>query len=386
MAVFKDKEKTKDGRSWYFKTYKDKKAYKSKRYMTKKEAQEEEALFILKRDNPLHKSFPLVAKDYFTNLNITGKPSTYNSYFKAYNTHIKPFFENDYIDSIDTQKIGIWHKYMLNKKQLSSSKKETNKKLSIAYLNKINAVLSNIFDFGIKNYKLTYNPVKMHGNFKDKKGTIKKDNKKFITFEDFQKFISVINNELWFTYFNFLFYAGTRKGEAMALHWEDIDFSNKTIKINKTLQVDIKGATFETTNKTDTERIVIMNDDLYNVLYKYKQEQIKYKDFTEKWYVFGGSVPISKTTADRKKEQYFKEAGVQKITSHQFRHSLTTILCQEYVKVQKENNAKIDKYSFLSALANRNGHTVETMLKYYAYLFPDTEQEQVIDLLNNLKK
>ena len=53
MAVYKDKNKTKDGRSWYFKIYKKdyngiNKAYKSKRYLTKKDAQEAEALFRLK--------------------------------------------------------------------------------------------------------------------------------------------------------------------------------------------------------------------------------------------------------------------------------------------------------------------------------------------------
>ena len=154
MAVYKDKNKTKDGRSWYFKVYKDRKAYKSKRYMTKKEAQEEEALFILKRDNPLHKQFILIATDYFKVFSNNSKPSTYNSYYKAYKTHIKSFFESDYADSIDTRRIREWHEYLLNKKQLSSNCKQTNKKLSTKYLNKINTVLSNIFDFGIKNYKL----------------------------------------------------------------------------------------------------------------------------------------------------------------------------------------------------------------------------------------
>lgn len=56
----------------------------------------------------------------------------------------------------------------------------------------------------------------------------------------------------------------------------------------------------------------------------------------------------------------------------------------DYKNLQ-QNNVKIDKYTFPSAIANRNGHTVETMMKYYANLFPNTEQSQVIDLLNNLK-
>jgi len=57
----------------------------------------------------------------------------------------------------------------------------------------------------------------------------------------------------------------------------------------------------------------------------------------------------------------------------------------EYVKHQQELSLKIDKYAFLSALANRNGHSVDTMMKYYAHLFPDVEQDQVVSLLNRLK-
>ncbi len=395
MAVYNEKDKskwTKDGRHWYFIVYykdidgKTKQKW-SRMYANKDEAEQAEALFLLKRDNPIHKLFRLIADDYFEELSKIGKPSTYNSYFKAYKTHIEPFFINDYADDINTSKIRLWHDYMLNKKQLSSNGKDMkDTPLSIAYMNKVYAVLCNIFDFGIRNYQLQYNPAKMYGNFKEKKGIIKKDNKKFITFDEFEKFISNIDDELWYTYFNFLFYSATRKGEAMSLHWYNVDLENKKIFIKTTLQVDIKGGVFETTNKTDTERVIIMNDELYNVLYNHKKQQMQYADFNENWYVFGGSIPISKTTADRKKSEYFTKAGIHEITNHQFRHSLTTILCQEYVKEQQKNNAKIDKYSFLSALANRNGHSVETMLKYYAYLFPDTEQNQVITLLNNLKK
>ena len=229
------------------------------------------------------------------------------------------------------------------------------------------------------------NPVAMYGHFEKEVGIIKENEKNYITFEEFKRFISVIDEPLWYTYFNFLFYADTRKGEAMALHWSDVDFINRKITIKATLQVDIAGGVFETTTKTNKNRIIMMNDVLYNILLNYKSEQLKYKDFKESWYVFGGSTPISKTTSDRKRIEYFNLSGVKPITNHQFRHSLTTILIQEYIKNQQLNNVKIDKYAFLSALANRNGHTVETMMKYYANLFPDTEQSQVIDLLNNLK-
>ena len=55
-------EPTKDGRSWIFMVYKkdyngNNKKYKSKRFKTKSEAKDEERLFIMKKTNPLHKSF-----------------------------------------------------------------------------------------------------------------------------------------------------------------------------------------------------------------------------------------------------------------------------------------------------------------------------------------
>ena len=376
---------TKDGRCYYFRKSKNNRQYTSKKYMTKEECEKALSMFILKNDNPINKRFDLVAEDYFKNLKR--KPSTINSYKKAYSTHILPYFGNSYINNINTQDIGKWHEYMLKKAKLSSNKKQSkdNSKLSVDYLNKCNQIIKNIFDYGIRNYSLQINPVTMYGHFEKEVGIVKEKEKNYITFEEFKKFISIIDDPLWYTYFNFLFYADTRKGEAMALHWSDIDFNDKKITIKATLQVDIAGGVFETTTKTNKNRIIMMNDVLYNILLNYKSEQLKYKDFKDSWYVFGGPTPISKTTSDRKRLEYFKLSGVTPITNHQFRHSLTTILIQEYIKNQQRNNVKIDKYAFLSALANRNGHTVETMMKYYANLFPDTEQSQVIDLLNNLK-
>lgn len=385
MTIFKGKP-TKDGRCYYFRKSKNNKQYTSKKYYSKKECEDALSAFILKNENPINKRFDLVADEYFENLNR--KPSTINSYLKAYRVHIKPYFNKSYINHINVQDISKWEKYMLKKRKLSSDgiTELDNTKLSVSYLNKCYHILKNIFDYGIKNYSLQYNPVSMYGHFESDNSKIKNDNKKIITFDEFKNFISVIDEPLWNTYFNFLFYADTRKGEAMALHWNNIDFDNNKILIKATLQVDIKGKIFETTTKTNKDRIILMNEQLKNILYNYKQKQMEYLNFSENWYVFGGPIPISKTTADRMKHKYFELSGVKEITNHQFRHSLTTILIQEYVKQQQQNNVKIDKYSFLSALANRNGHTVEVMMKHYAYLFPDTEQSQVIELLNNLEK
>lgn len=367
MAVFKDKNKTKDGRSWYFKVYKDRKAYKSKRYMTKKEAQEEEALFILKRDNPIRKPFVLVAKDYFNNLYEFRKEATHNTYIAVYKLHIYPFFNNYCISDINTQTVKEWAEWMKNKG------------LSTAYLNKVYSVLKNIMDFAIKNYRLTANPVSMYGCFKSKNEDIKKEKKvKYITYEDFNKFISVIDDELWKTFFIFAYYTGCRKGEIQALTWKDIDFDNSIIIINKNLSVKTSKGYRITTTKTNKNRTISMSATLKKQLFDYKNNMMAYRDFSNSWFVFGGSRFLPQTTIDRFKKKYFNLSGISEITMHEFRHSHVSLLANEYLKSGQTDTAK-----FFVMMSNRMGHSIQVMQDTYMHLFPSV-QDEIVDLLDNL--
>ena len=99
MSVFKDKEKTKDGRQWRFKVYYHNTEgklvpYTSKRYLLEKEAKAEERVFLLNRDAPVKKRFDVVADDYFEDAFKRIRESTGLTYQSNYNNHIKPYFKN----------------------------------------------------------------------------------------------------------------------------------------------------------------------------------------------------------------------------------------------------------------------------------------------------
>ena len=368
MAVFKDKEKTKDGRSWYFKVYKNKKAYKSKRYMTKKEAQEEEALFILKRDNPIRKPFVLVAKDYFDNLCKIRKESTAFSYENVYNKHIKKHFEKYSINEITVNDIVLWKNSLIKKH------------LKISYLNRCYGLFKSILDYGMKYYSLDKNVVKICGRFEEKSDKIVDDTQKirYITLENFNKFISVIDNSMWKTFFMFLYYTGMRKGEVIALTWNDIDFNKDSIVVNKTLYTKVKGKVTTTSTKNNRNRTVKINNTLKKQLIKYKEDMMKYKDFSNKWYVFGSTTYLPVTTIDRYKHKYFQLSGVDEITIHQFRHSHVSLLVNEYLKSGQTDTAK-----FFLMMSNRMGHSIQVMQDTYMHLFPSV-QDEIVDLLDNL--
>lgn len=378
MAVYKDLNKTKDGRCWYFKVYKkdnsgNNVAYKSKRYLTKHEAQDEERLFLMKRDNPTNKNFSLVALSYFESLSKIRKESTVYTYKKDYKNHLEPFFGHFDINSINSRAISQWFEEM------------DKKGLSVAYKNKIYNILKKILDFAIKYYGLQNNYASIFGRFQKKNDEVIKDEDKlkYITIDEFNKFISVVDNELYKTFFIFAMYTGCRKGEMFALTWNDIDFNNNIISINKTLNEEIKGKYTITSTKNNLNRKIKMSKLLSETLLHYKNIVMQYKDFKKDWFVFGNSIHLSKTSVDRYKHKYFKLSGVHEITMHEFRHSHVSLLINEYVKQSKNNNVKIDSAKFFLMMSNRLGHTIDVMQKTYMHLFP-TIQDEIVDLLDNL--
>lgn len=384
IAVYKGTP-TKDGRTWYFRVYKKdpfgkNHQYSSDKYKTKTEAKEQEALFILKRDNPIHKYFILVAKDYFKWLSETRKESTVYTYKNDYKCHIEPFFQNMYIDSVNVQNVRDWAEYV------------SKKNISVKYKNKLYGILKGIFDFGIRNYGLTSNPVSLFGRFQVKNEDVIKDKNKlrYITYEDFNKYISVIDDITWKTFFIFLYYTGMRKGEVQALRIKDIDFAKNEIIVDKTLSVHTDKNYKITNTKNKLNRVVKMSNVLINQLNEYLEYlKNKYSDYNENWFLFGCTRFLPQTTIDRYKKYYFKKYNeehkekIQEITIHEFRHSHVSLLVNEYLKKCNETRSKIDTFKFFVMTGNRLGHTVEIMQKVYLVLFP-TVQDEVIDLLNNL--
>lgn len=378
MAIYKDSNKTKDGRSWYFKVYKkdylgNNKVYKSKRYLTKKEATDEQAIFLLKRDNPYSKPFDVVAKGFFEELKKSSKPSTYYTYEKDYNKHIEPFFNKMNILSINVNSIREWAE---NMEKLN---------LSVAYLNKIRNIIKGIFNYAIRNFGLTVNPVEIYGTFKNKNDEIIKDEDKirYITYDEFKSFIKVIDNDLWNAFFTFAYYTGCRKGEIQAIKWSDIDFDKNEITINKTLYETRGGTPNINSTKNNLNRKIVMSKTLKETLINYKNKVKQFCDYNDSWFVFGNSTYLKKTTIERTKHKYFELSGVHEITMHEFRHSHVSLLINEYVNTSKSKNMKIDTAKFFLMMSSRMGHTIEVMQKTYMHLFP-TIQDEIVDLLDNL--
>lgn len=372
ITIYEDKP-TRDDRRYFFKKYKNGKHYSSEKYATPDEVVTAYSKYVLKNNDPINKRFDLVADDYFDHMYKTRKESTVYNYKNNYNLHIYPYFKSSYINHINVSDVRKWADTI------------EKKGLSVRYMNEIYNVLKLIFDFAMKNYDIEFNPVQVFGRFQRKNDEVVKDENKirYITLEQFNQFISVINNNLWKTFFITLFYTGTRKSEIQALTWNDINFNDNEIIINKIISTKTSEKYKITNTKNSLNRKIKMSKTLYETLLEYKKEVMQYKDFSENWFVFGNTKFLPQTNIDRYKHKYFELSSVKEITIHEFRHSHVSLLINEYIKTSKEKNMKVDTAKFFLMLSDRMGHTIEVMQRTYMHLFP-TIQDEIVDLLDNL--
>lgn len=356
MPVYKTKnEKTKDNKIWYFKcNYRDTsgniKQKKSKKFSTKEEATKEEAKFLLNiGENKITNKITLndIYKEYINKLEKEVRPQTLKKNINYYK-HIEPFLGNIPIEKLTLDKLKKWQ-YEMNQKQLKCS-----------YKNKIYTFIKTLIKYSNMYYGVNTNALELLGPFKDVNE--KKEEMLFFTEEEFYKYISVINDLVWKTVFETLFYCGLRQGELQALTWEDIDFDKKTINVNKTLTTKLKGqkySIFPPKTKSSYRTIPIINK-LYNDLKMLYNAYSQLDGFNKNWFVFGGIRPIPESTIQNHKNNYCKLAELKQIRIHDFRHSCASLLISK--NADPVLVAKYLGHADVSMTLNRYSHMYKSKL------------------------
>ena len=305
------------------------------------------------------KNFKSIAFNYLNYTKLKKKINTYKTNERRFLIYILEYFKNYNVEEITCNDYLEWQMY-INKYNFSYN-----------YKSNIHYLFSDFLEYCINFYNLSFNVAKKVGNFKNneiaKIGNI-------WTITDFNNFIKYVDRFEYNVLFRLLFFTGLRKGEAMALTFNEIDFENRRIYIYKNLTKykDSNNNYIINTPKTKkSNRYIMIDDCLSNELVKLKKYYLnKYKYFNNDMFVFGGEKVISFTSLERNKNKYCKISGVKQIKIHEFRHSHACLLFN--------NNVPINEISL------RLGHSKISMTSdiYLKYL-PNNEK-RVINTLNSI--
>lgn len=215
---------------------------------------------LLKKSNDL---FSEVYDVWYKQYRTTVKSSTAGHTERMFRLHILPKFENVRINKVT--------KFMCQK--IVNDWYEGSGEYSAFHLLKM--ITQKMLNYAVSQDLIEMNP--MHYVIMPKKQIdIQDDKVQFLELSELKEFLKKAKSILAFqdyVMFRLLAFTGMRKGEIYPLTWTDINFSNKTLDINKTLSLVKKENIISSPKTKGSNRILGIDDKTMAELYQWKKMQ-----------------------------------------------------------------------------------------------------------------
>lgn len=226
-----------------------------------------------------------------------------------------------------------------------------------------------VMDFAIKHEYIKKDPfalVDMAVSLKKKQASKKVNKENFYTREQLIEFLTCFkkeNNVKAYTLFRLLAFSGMRKGEALALTWNDIDFKNNEILINKALSRGKVNQLYVKSTKTGVVRAIKMDKHTMAILKNWRKKQkedyliLGFNTMRANQLVFSNEQnEFMQPTKTRKWILHVqKKYGLETITTHGLRHTHCSLLFEAGATIKE--------------VQDRLGHSdVKTTMNIYAHV------------------
>lgn len=348
MPVYKDEKYGTWYTMFYFTEWNGARRKKKKTGFAKKgDAQAWEREFIAKQQQSSDMSFASLVELYIEDMEPRLKGSTMDTKKNIIDTKILPYFEKLQINKINGTHIRKWQNDLMGKG------------FAPTYLKTINNQMSAIFNYAVRYFKLSENPVRVAGSMGKKKA----DEMEIWTLDEFNQFIAAVDKPAIRLAYEIMFWTGLRVGECIALTPKDIG-GDKEIDVNKTLSRANGEDRIYDPKTTKSARRVPIPEFLYEEIQAYVGSLYEAKD-DEKIFYF------TKSTLNKNLDYFAERAGVKRIRVHDLRHSHVSLL--------------IEMGQPILLISERLGHeNVQTTWDTYAHLYPN-KGVQLADELQKLR-
>lgn len=187
--------------------------------------------------------------------------------------------------------------------------------------------LFNMLEFAKENDVILSNPCK-----KSVKSDMGKPSqkKKALTIEIQRKFLEQAKGQSYENQFRFILQTGLRTGELVGLKWEDVDFENKTVKIQRSMEYRHSSGVWRVGEPKSKSgyRTIPLTDEAVRILKTQMEKNKKIKEISPEWseYVFlcRKGEPVKNSTYDAALFKICEKAGIDKFSMHVLRHTFAT--------------------------------------------------------------
>lgn len=273
------------------------------------------------------------------------RESSYICIESIFDKHVLPYLSDIKIKDLTPQILANWQSKIAN--------------YSYRYIKKIRMYLNAAFEYGERMYGFQ-NLLEKVDRPRDTTLHNYKVDLHFWTYDQFQTFLSVIDNETYYNLFNTLYLTGMRKGEALALQWSDLQDNYLHITKSNTHKTRDVWRITQPKNASSIRNVSIPSY-LKDALLKYRGNAPS-SDF-----IFKGKRPLPETSVDRAFHKYSEMAKLPRIRIHDLRHSHASYL--------------ISKGLNIVAISQRLGHSsVKQTLDTYAHMMPQ-DHDYLLDCL-----
>lgn len=187
--------------------------------------------------------------------------------------------------------------------------------------------LYNMLEFARENDVILNNPCKRSVKSNMGKPSQKKE---ALTVETQKRFLQQAKGQSYENQFRFILQTGLRTGELVGLKWEDVNFENKTLKIERSMEYRYSVGEWRVGEPKSKSgyRTIPLTDEAIRILMAQKKKNMKIKEISIEWvdYIFLSrkGEPVKNSTYDTALFKICEKAEIDKFSMHVLRHTFAT--------------------------------------------------------------
>ena len=245
----------------------------------------------------------------------TVRPNTVRNYSERYERNIKGVIGNKLLTDVKP----------IHCQKIFSDMADEGYKTTTIYQTRI--ALYNMFEFARENDVLIANPCK-----KSLKSDMGKpsDKKEALTIDAQKKFLEAVVGYSYENQYRFVLQTGLRTGELIGLKWSDIDFENRTMKIERTMEYRYKVGEWRVgpPKSKSGYRTIPLTDEAICILENQRSKNKSLKLVPMEWkdivFLRRKGTPVKNSTYDTGLFKYCDRVGIPRFSMHVLRHTFAT--------------------------------------------------------------